>query len=375
MIAVDAQTPARSTRHVVHLTSVHPATDTRIFHKQCASLAAAGYRVTLVVAGAESTTSKGVEIVGVSRGSNRLSRAALGLVRVGRAALRQRGDIYHFHDPELLPLGLVLRALRKKVVYDAHEWVKGDVGSKPYLPGWVAKPLGQMVHLLELLFSRVGTQVIGATPFIASQFPTVTTTVIHNYPDLGEVTAGRGERDPHLCCYVGGLGDERCASELLAAIRIATDERPEFRMRIAGPLEDGVDLSGLSAVEYVGVVGRAEVADILAQSASGILLFRALPNIIDAMPTKYFEYSGAGLATIIPRSTREIIRLSEQLQSSIVVDETDPRAIADALIWMFDHPQEVAAMGARAAVGCVVFSWANEAERLVVLYDRLLDLC
>ena len=51
-------------KRVCHLTSVHSSDDTRVFHKECVSLARAGYDVTLVAPG-ESREELGVHIVGV----------------------------------------------------------------------------------------------------------------------------------------------------------------------------------------------------------------------------------------------------------------------------------------------------------------------
>ena len=51
-------------KRVCHLTSVHSSDDTRVFHKECVSLARAGYDVTLVAPG-ESREEQGVHIVGV----------------------------------------------------------------------------------------------------------------------------------------------------------------------------------------------------------------------------------------------------------------------------------------------------------------------
>ena len=51
-------------KRVCHLASVRSSDDTRIFHKECASLAEAGYEVYLVAPG-ESREELGVHIVGV----------------------------------------------------------------------------------------------------------------------------------------------------------------------------------------------------------------------------------------------------------------------------------------------------------------------
>ncbi len=49
---------------VCHITSAHNSDDIRIFHKECASLAKAGYDTYLVAKG-ESREEKGVHVVGV----------------------------------------------------------------------------------------------------------------------------------------------------------------------------------------------------------------------------------------------------------------------------------------------------------------------
>ena len=88
---------------VCHLTSAHDAEDVRIFHKECVSLARAGYQVCLVAHG-ESYEKNGVRIVGVGElPQSRLKRMTEGGKMVYEAALAVDADLYHFHDPELLP--------------------------------------------------------------------------------------------------------------------------------------------------------------------------------------------------------------------------------------------------------------------------------
>lgn len=118
---------------VCHLTSVHRTTDVRIFHKQCTSLAKAGYETYLVGPG-QSRSENGVNVIGVGEATGgRLSRMTRFANKVYKVALAIDADIYHFHDPELLPYGLRLKKKGKTVIFDAHEIYPEQILSKTYL--------------------------------------------------------------------------------------------------------------------------------------------------------------------------------------------------------------------------------------------------
>ena len=362
---------------VVHFSTVHPATDVRILRKECATLRRAGYDVTLFARGVDAVVD-GVRVVPVNEYSNRAARIVVGPLRLFRSLLAERADIYHFHDPELLPIGLAMRVCGKRVIYDAHEWVPGDVASKPYLHPAAARILSRVAGALERLAARTLSHVVAATPFIAEQLAGDRVTVIRNYPDPEELLShARGATTTPapgagVVVYVGSLSDERCGAAMLGAMRLVADMRPQIRLLAGGTLEDGLTTEGLPNVEHRGLIDRRGVSDLLSTGLVGLVLLRDLPNCRDAMPTKYFEYLAAGLAVIVSQSTRPIADTTRQLQCGVVVDETDPAAIASAIVQLCDNPSEARAMGQRGRTAVVAqLNWQPEGERLVALYDSL----
>ncbi|MFQ5576993.1 MAG: glycosyltransferase, partial [Anaerolineae bacterium] len=123
--------------HICVLTSVHRPFDGRIFHRQCVTLARAGYRVSLVApAEFEQRVEAGVTVLGVPPAANRRERPRVWR-HLFRQARRLRPDVIHFHDPELLLLVPLFRGRfgrRVKLVYDVHEYFADSLANKYWLP-------------------------------------------------------------------------------------------------------------------------------------------------------------------------------------------------------------------------------------------------
>ena len=128
--------------------------------------------------------------VSLGEASGRLTRMLVMPLRVLRAARHVHADLYHLHDPELLPLAIVFKLFGLRVVYDAHEDLPRQIAYKPYIPGWARRPLALTTGALEQGAARVLDGVVAATPRIAARFPAGKVTLVQNFPLSSEFAAG-----------------------------------------------------------------------------------------------------------------------------------------------------------------------------------------
>jgi len=363
---------------VAHLTSVHNRDDARIFLKQCRSLAAVGHDVTLIVAdGRGDKTRDDVRIIDVGRPRGRLRRFMQTTRLVRRKAAELRADIYHLHDPELLPAGLMLKASGKRVVFDSHEDVPRQILSKSYLPRILRRPLAFFVGMIERAIVRRLDHVVAATPAIRDKFRRmkVQTTDINNYPMLGELSVEpSSRRHTSDICYVGGIVATRGIREIVAALSLT---RTQGKLLLAGPFPERqvraevATLPGWTKVRELGVVDRAGVRNVLASAAAGLVTLHPTPAYLESLPVKMFEYMSAGLPVIASDFPlwRDIV---EGSGCGICVDPLDPVAIAAAIDSIVENPDMGRKMGE-----CGYFAvherynWGAEEKKLLELYDKL----
>lgn len=362
-----------------HLTSVHSLNDVRIQHKECASLAAAGFEVHLVVPGAPDGKYAGVHVHGVSKSSgSKIARMTKTVYCVYKKAVSVKAELYHFHDPELLPVGLLLKLSGKKVIYDSHEDLPRQLLSKPWIPASIRKPLSLMLELVENTIARKLDAVVTATPHIEERFKKAgcRAMVINNFPRIEEfdVIDSPWDDKEKAVCYAGGITAIRGITEMVSAVGL-TDAKLLLAGSFSPPtLRASVSqLPGWESVEEFGLLERKAMVKLLGRSCAGLVLFHPEPNHTDAQPNKIFEYMAAGLPVIASNFPlwRQII---ERNDCGICVDPLNPDEIAEAITRLVDHPEIVRRMGenGRRAVH-EHFTWEREGEKLLSLYLRLLQ--
>jgi glycosyltransferase involved in cell wall biosynthesis len=363
---------------IAHLTSAHPRNDTRIFIKQCRTLAAHGYDVTLVVADDMGDEFRdGVRIVDAGRLPGRLNRIFTTTRRVFDKAVALHADIYQLHDPELIPIGLKLKRLGKTVIFDSHEDVPRQLLGKPYLGAVSRHVLSVAFSLFERYACSRFDGIITATPFIRDTFLTINpnTIDVNNFPMIGELDAAIPWAYKQAeVCYVGGIGAIRGIRELVHAGALL---HSAARLNLVGQFsEPAVEAEvkahrGWARVDQLGFLDRAGVREVMRRSAAGVVGFHPLPNHMDSHPTKMFEYMSSGIPVIASNFPlwREII---EGNQCGLCVDPLDPKAIAAAIDYLVNNPDVAERMGENGRKAALEqYNWSVQATKLTDFYGAI----
>ncbi len=359
---------------VCHLTSVHPTFDVRIFHKECRSLAETGYDVSLVVAnGGEDQEVEGVKIYDVGRPQGRRERMFKYARKVYEKGLDLDCDIYHFHDPELIPYGLRLLRHGKKVVYDIHENLPKQILYKEYIPLFVRKIISQAIDRWESRAIKRFSYKIVADPDTYTRVSGIsaTTEMVRNFVILDDVPID-WEKKQNAMTYIGSITEPRGILDMMEVLKYV-----DIKLVLAGrfsnkDLEEKVkSMLVWEKVDFRGFVGKDQVLEILQHVKIGLVPLHRTEKYLGAYPVKLFEYMNAGIPVIINKIPLwEEIVLGENCGLS--VDTTDPQQFAKAIQFLLDNPDKAIEMGMNGYRAVrEKYNWNIEKQKLLQVYEDL----
>jgi len=368
----------------MHLTSAHWAGDHRIFHKECTSLARAGYEVVLVAPSRKDDVVGGVSIRAISREPSAIQRIRHWSYRLYKEALRENADVYHLHDPELLPIALLLKVRSKVVVYDSHEDLPREFLSKSQIRPWIRRVLKTVSESVENFVARRIDAIVAATPVIGERFSAINknTVVVNNFPILSEIRTGalsRWEERENWVAYLGNINRERGICDLINAMTLIP-ARSDLRLKLAGVIHspefqrECKSMPGWSRVDWLGYLKkREEVADLLSRIKIGVAVVHPERAYMDGQLVKIYEYMAAGVPVIVSDFPRWRWALEG---CALFVPPNHPDAIAQAIRYLLARPDDAQEMGLNGVLKVEqLYNWGREEKTLVALYDSLTHTC
>ena len=368
---------------VVHLSTIHRALDVRIFYKECITLVKAGYEVHLLVANFPTNQLEGIFFHAIDKVTNcsRLERTWRRLNSAYYLAASLQADIYHFHDPELIPVGMLLQRLGAKVIYDVHEdtpWEAISLHKNNPLVGWLKFGIWT---ILEAIAKKYLDAFICVTPQITQKFPQGKTTMLCNFPLLEEIDAVANinvdyKSKKNNIIYAGGISEIRAIREIVLAMELLpkTLTTQLFLLGEFSPpnLKTQIEqLPGWQRIKFLGWQSRNNMVKYLTQARLGLVIFHPERDHLAALPNKMFEYMAAGLPIIASNFPlwREII---EEIGCGLLVNPLKPQEIAQAIQYLLENPEVAETMGKRGQEAVRnQYNWERESQNLLNLYQQM----
>lgn len=367
---------------VCQVTTASRPLDTRVFSRECRTLARNGYDVVLIIEHDRAETLDGVRIVPLRRAANRADRIFVRTWIGLRLALRQKADIYHIHDPEFILFGALLRLLTgRPVIYGVREDYARLAYHKHYLPLAIRPLVGFAIAIVERTVSHVFDAVVAVTEDIASNFAGHRRTVlVRNFPVLPEqplpVPATKPAGSPFTMIYVGELTAIRGVGEMVDAVELLAARMPA-RLLLAGTFEDPELEAALRKrspnTEFLGYVDIRENPDLLQRADVGLACLHPKRHYVTSLPLKIFDYMMAGLPVIASNFPlwKDIVEGSD---AGFCVDPLDAHAIAEAAFRMGSDAGARLEMARRAQLAVRQhYNWQEESLQLLALYGALAD--
>ena len=357
---------------IVHLTSRHVRDDIRVFYKMCLS-SAKQYETTLVVFdGFGNTTENRVSIRDLGRlQGSKLKKLLKVFFKTLLFSFGKKNTIFQIHDPELIPVAMLLKLFGSKIIYDMHEHNSTQILIKPALgPLWFRKIFSKFYYKFETLLLKFFDAVLVPQICMQKEFSKYNskTFLIANFPDIEEKVDETTEGSQIALIYSGAITEQRGIFNILNMLELLG---PKYRLILCGNITDDLldTISKHSAwekVEYLGRLNQTELTEVYKQSDIGLILFNNVGQYYMAYSLKLFEYMKFGMYILMP-NFGDWIEFNQKHKVGTNVDVESPKLIA-SVINKLDNAVLKSVSRENRNKFKAEFNWASQESKLLDIY-------
>lgn len=372
-------------KRVCIVAPVHYWDDVRVFQKEARSLANAEWDVSLIAQAPSEMVVAGVRIIPARAPKTPRWRRFMCLPLVLSQALKIRANVYHLHNPDTLPLVLLLKCFGNKVIYDTHE----DFAERMKIRSWVPRPfrtaLGKLISTMERIASRIANAAIGTQEDVVHRLGNKAV-LIGNFPrytsellrEVNQLAASiRDEFDGLRAIYIGGISKSRGLFDMVEGLALANKHLP-VRLWLIGPpnnqdLQEARLLTGWRYVDYYDRMPQVNAFSYVVRADVGLIVLRNVGGHSKSNPNKIYEYMVFGVP-FIASDFSAWKKGFEPINAGRFVPSGDPNALAQELVEMAKSPSERIKMGSNGLAYVKTHNWEHEFEKLKKLYEHLCDV-
>lgn len=371
----------------------HEPFDKRMYHKLARSFIDNGYEVYSICPYTNKyspASDIGIQFIVFPRKKglwNRL-KSVYTLFKLGKEV---PSDIYIAPEPESWVSALIIKLFKGgKVVFDMHEHNPNKMAQ--FFPKFLHKPIEYLTLKIMRLFARFTDLIILTRESFEPLWKGISTpriTVLntnHLQPICSDIPQSLLEKYANIPTIIhqGVFGTIRGSYQLLDAIEIAVKEIPSLCCIILGEYIYGSEEEYKKAIHeknldehihLLGVVPFEEVPKYIRVSKIGLILFQpGFSNHTLAMPHKLFDYMREEVPVIVPDFAIEVSKIVRESDCGLCIDVTNPKAIADAIVYLLNNPEEANRLGknGRKAVE-IRYNWQREEQILLDGINQLLS--
>ena len=292
-------------------------------------------------------------------------------------------EIIHFHDPELIVLGFLVRKFMNiKIIFDIHENISASFKDNVWLPRYLKPILPFLYNRFEkFLIKKFNALIIAETSY--RQIYGSKPIEILNFPILKRnIAEVKNFEEPISFVYTGVVWERRGIFQMLNLVDRLIKNGSNIKFNLVGQFVSGslkskvenfiVEHNLESVVQIYGRKTILEVYKILEKSHVGLSLMKDIENYKESLSSKIFDYMSMSIPYVV--SDFEIYqKYTVEANTGITVNYNDDDEIYDKTLKLISDKEKLKELGNNGRIYSQnEWNWESQEIKLLNLYRELL---